>query len=66
MSSTEDFAEKHADQWQGCCECRESHHRTSFCKNCGRCFFRLIPLDRVVTDDYTFVYCTCGHNDLWD
>lgn len=62
-ADTEDFAEKHADQWQGCLQCKESHHESSFCKNCGRCFYH----QKSETTDYgTFIYCECGQSDLWD
>lgn len=64
--STEAFAEKHADQWRGCVECKESHHATAFCRKCGKCFFS--DKAKYVHDDVigTIVTCQCGTKDLWD
>lgn len=59
----EDFAEQHADQWLGCTACKRSHHNTSFCRSCGRCFYTQTTKTE---EGYTFVYCECGNNDLWD
>jgi hypothetical protein len=63
LPHNERFAQQHFDQWRGCVACKKSHHETSFCRKCGRCFYK----QKIVQDDYgTFVYCVCGQNDLWD
>jgi len=59
----EDFAQEHADQWIGCVACGASHHNTSFCPKCGRCFYT----QPVSNDEVgTFVYCECGEVSWWD
>jgi hypothetical protein len=68
MSYNETFAFEHAEQYLGCCSCRESHHETSFCSKCGQCFHCLIGVKgRVNHTEYgTFVSCPCGSKVLWD
>lgn len=63
----EEFAEQHADQWRGCCKCKESHHETSFC-GCGRCYYEARNAGNTHDDeDYgTFGTCACGVDFLWD
>lgn len=63
-SHVEQFAEQHAEQWLGCVACGSSHHKTSFCPKCGKCYFTAREFDNTPHGD--FVTCQCGHRDLWD
>jgi hypothetical protein len=65
--TSETFAEAHADQWLGCVKCKESHHTSSFCPKCGRCFFQYVGTRRCHNDEVgTFVGCECGTVSMWD
>lgn len=59
----ETFAQKNADQYLGCSNCKESHHNTSFCE-CGRCYFE--AKNKSHTKFGLFVECECGKVSLWD
>lgn len=63
LNSNEKFAMEHAEQWNGCCACRESHHESNFCGSCGACFF----LGKIHNDSFiTTVVCQCGEQYIWD
>lgn len=62
----EEFAAKNAEQYIGCVECKRSHHKTSICPNCNRCFFN----QKIIYDKENIhapiVNCKCGKTYLWD
>lgn len=68
QNDLEMFAETHAEQWRGCVTCKKSHHETSFCRECGACFFEALAGDAFCEDSHLgiIVHCQCGSSELWD
>ena len=66
MNYEEQFAFENADQYLGCSACKKSHHISSVCKNCYRCFFvgKRFPDKSGMFADV--VKCKCGKTYIWD